>query len=265
MEAIAGVVILAQFVLAAVVGVRLLRLPTTESMAPERLLGLFFVVGQFAGGALVTAAYAGWQAHGSGTSPTWVVQTHAVGQLLMGVGYSCLIAFTWRTFSRDQAWAMGLCGLGVAAMCASYAGRVTVEGFAISVDPGFHHWLAYGVRMAALVWMGTAAVFYWLQMRRRMKLGLADPLVTNRLALWAIFAFMQGMTALSEPMARLAYGLIAGDTAGSADGVQNVAGSVIHLALLFSSFWGSGSVAVLFLTFFPTESYARWVRQSGSD
>ena len=261
MEAIAGIVILAQFVLAAIVGVRLLRQRTTDGLAPERLLGIYFVAGLFAGGLALTVAYAAWQSHGSGETSTWVRGIHAAGQLLMSVGYVSILAFTWTTFHRDATWARALVGLGTAALALSYVGRVGWEGFAISVAPGFHHWLAYSARIVALGWMGIAAFAYWRQMRRRLALGLADPLVTNRFALWALFAFTQIMTALAEPMARVGYVLFAGDAAESAEGVQQVAGGVIQIALLFTSVWGSAGVAILFLTFFPTEGYARWVQR----
>lgn len=259
MVAIAGIVILAQFVLAAIVGVRLLRLPVRSMLAPERLLGAYFVVALFAGGLLVTGAYAGWQANGSLESPLWVVRLHAVGQVLLAIGYSCVLAFTWATFHRDRVWARALAAVGVLALAASYLGRVFVEGFAISIDPGLYHWLAYAARLLGLAWMGVASLVYWRRIRRRVSLGLADPMVVNRFALWALFALTQILTAMSEPMARLLYALSAGDAAASADGVQNVAGGVMHMALLFSSFWGSTGVAILFLTFFPTQAYQRWV------
>jgi hypothetical protein len=259
MMAIGGIVILAQFALAGIVGVRLLRLPVSDRLAPERVLGAYFVLGLFAGGLLVTAAYAGWQQAGQLESPPWVVGSHALGQLLLGLGYASMFVFTWVTFYRDAAWARGFVALGAAALVSSYLGRVFVEGFAISVDPGSFHWLGYGARIVGLAWMAVAATSYWLQIRKRRRLGLADPLVTNRFALWAIFAVTQIMTAMSEPLARFFYAFVAGASAKSSEGVQNVAGEVIEFTLYFSSFWGSAGIAALFLTFFPTAAYKRWV------
>ncbi len=259
MVVVTAVVTLAQFVLAAVVGTRLLRLPTQDRLSPERLLGTYLVAGLCGGGLLVSVAYGGWSAAGRVESPEWVTAVHAVGQYVISVGYACMLTFTWRTFYPDARWAIALMVVGLASLVVSLAGRTLWEGFAITVSPGFYHWLAYGGRMLGLGWMGLSSLLYWRRMSKRLALGLAEPMVVNRFALWSLFALGSGMTALSEPLARLIYTLTTGGAAASADAVQNVAGPIIQNALILTSIAGIATTAALFLTFFPTESYKRWV------
>lgn len=261
MMIVTAVVTLAQFLLAGVVGWRLLRLPAAERFAPERLLGLYLLVGLCVGGLLVSSAYAGWSAGGTADAAQWVTTLHGIGQFVICAGYACMITFTWRTFHAGTRWAAALAAIGIASLVVSLIGRSLVEGFAITVSPGGYHWLAYLGRMLGLVWMAAASVTYWLRMRRRLALGLADAMVVNRFALWSLFAAGSIASALSEPLARLIYTWTTGGSA-TADDLQDVATPIIQYALIITSFSGSATVTALFLTFFPTARYERWVRRS---
>jgi len=259
LTAVVAIVIFINFVLAGVVGARLLRMPSEERLSPERLLGIYLVVGLLVGGLLVAVAYGAWSTQGEAESTGALTGLHAAGQVLMSVGYLCVIGFTWRTFHRGAAWARW-CAVALSVLLlVSLGGRAFFEGFAISIDPGPYHWLAYVVRIAGLGWMGAMAFHYWRQMKKRLALGLADPMVVNRFALWGLFALGTILSALSEPIARVVYHLTAGDQLASADAITKVGGPIIEMALLLTSISGTVTVVALFLTFFPTKAYARWV------
>jgi hypothetical protein len=259
LNAIVGVVILVNFVLAGVVGVRLLRMPSEERFSPERLLGWYLTLGIVAGGLFVSVAYGIWSTQGRAESTGALTVLHAAAQLFLAVGYMCVIAFTWRTFHRDAAWARWVVVASSLLLLISLGGRVLFEGFAIRVNPGAYHWLAYVVRLVGLTWMGGIAFYYWRQMRKRLSLGLADPMVVNRFALWGLFAVGNILSAVSEPIARVIYHLTVGDRVSSAESITQVGGSIIEVALFLTSISVLLTVVALFLTFFPTRGYARWV------
>lgn len=259
MMAITGLVVVAKFILAGIVGVRLLRLPGPQLVSPERLLGIYFLVNVTAGGLLVALSYAAWASLGSVESPVWLSTAHGTGNWMMAIGFSCLLYFTQRTFHAQATWAKLLAPAAVLVVTLSLVGRTYFEGFAITLQPSLYHWIAYWVRMLALGWMATSSFMYWRQMKRRQSLGLAEPLLVNRFILWTVFAGGTMLTALAEPVARFIYRMTTGDAGASAEAIQTVGGSVIQTTLLVTAVFGLVTITALFLTFFPTKGYQRWV------
>jgi hypothetical protein len=259
LQAIVAIVVLANFVLAGIVGVRLLRMPSEGSLSPERLLGWYLTLGIVLGGLFVSVSYGIWSSQGRAESTGALTALHAAAQFFLAVGYMCVIGFTWRTFHRDAVWARRLVAVLTALLLVSLGGRLLFEGFAIRVDPGAYHWLAYVVRLVGLGWMSGIAFYYWRRMRKRLALGLADPMVVNRFALWGLFAVGNILSAVSEPIARVIYHFRVGDRVASAESITQVGGSIIETALLLTTVSVALTVVALFLTFFPTKAYGRWV------
>ena len=96
-------------------------------------------------------------------------------------------------------------------------------------------------------------------MRRRLKLGLADPLVTNRFLLWGLWASGGCLTAMAEPIARLFYGWFTGADAAEAESIQVVGGSLITITLCITSLLMGTTSVILFFAFFPTKAYRRYI------
>lgn len=261
MQALTGIVLLAKIVLCAFIGVRLLRLPTTDRLSGERLLGLYFVISQVLGSVIMIGAYGAWSAMGQVENPGWMIASHAVGQALTGLGAILILFFTTKTFRPDSASARAAAWGISLTLVVSLTARALHEGFEIKVEPGFFHWLGFGCRQAAFAWIALEAVAYWLRMRRRTKLGLAEPLVTNRFALWSIWALSSMASSFSEPLARLIYRLQVGDSIHAATSIQDVAGSIITTTLLVTQVFTGVSAIALFLTFFPTEAYRRLIER----
>jgi hypothetical protein len=62
------------------------------------------------------------------------------------------------------------------------------EGFAPVMFAGVGHWIGWAGRTAAALGIAFESFRYWRMLRRRLRLGLADPVVTNRFLLWGIWA-----------------------------------------------------------------------------
>jgi hypothetical protein len=104
--------------------------------------------------------------------------------------------------------------------------------------------LGYQVlRLGTLLWAAVEALVTWRMLRRRIRLGLADPLVVNRIGLWGIAAGI-GSAGASAGFLVTFFGLEARST-----GVE-VLISVLGLA----------ASAALWLSFLPPARYQGWVR-----
>jgi hypothetical protein len=62
------------------------------------------------------------------------------------------------------------------------------EGFSISNGWFWFEWVGFTLPFA---WAGSEAFAQYLQARRRVRLGLCDPVVCNRYLLWALFGTLQ--------------------------------------------------------------------------
>jgi len=259
MQIVTGIVLLLQFCLAGVVGVRLLRIPVGDRLSPERCLGWFFLVANLFGGVLITAAYGIWSSRGQAESSGFIDLLHAVGQLSISFGYAMVLLFTQRTFYPRAKWASIVSGSVIAVLVVSLLGRGLHEGFAISLEPGPFHWIGYYCRLFALLCAATASFAYWSQMKRRARLGLADPLVANRFLLWGLWAVGNVLMAFAEPVARSVYAWLTGADGASAQSIQQVGGSLITITLCVTSLFSLATTALLFLAFFPTDRYRSWI------
>jgi hypothetical protein len=93
-------------------------------------------------------------------------------------------------------------------------------------------------------WSAVESLRYWLLMRRRAGLGLADPVATNRFFLWGVAGSAMVIGAGANLLASIVTPL-----------------AVLHpVALLVTSVCGFVNTSALVLTFLPPASYTRWVR-----
>jgi hypothetical protein len=118
------------------------------------------------------------------------------------------------------------------------------------------YWIGFLARQAGLVWMAVEAFRYRGLLKRRLRLGLADPLVANRFLLWGVWASIVALMGASDPLARVWYFAIT----GSATVWQPEVGrGIVVVVMALTSALGLAAAASLFLTFFPTAAYRRWV------
>lgn len=259
MQIVTGIVLLLKFCLAGIVGVRLLRISDRGSLSPESCLGWFFLSADVLAGVTITAAYAIWSTAGQAVSSGVTNHLHGTGQLGMTIGYAMVLLFTQQTFYPVSKSAAMATWVVIAGLVVSFLGRFFAEGFAISLDPGPFHWMGFYFRMFALLGASAAALRYWLLMKRRSALGLADPIIANRFLLWSLWASGNLLAAFSEPVARFVYGWLTGADAGAAESIQLVGGSLITITLALTSVLGLATTVILFLAFFPTAGYQNWI------
>jgi len=168
-----------------------------------------------------------------------------------GLGLFGLLLFTWRVFrQRSRA--------GTAAFAAAVVG-ILVTRFGITSDflavpesrvPSFADsplWVGASVALwtAAWFWASGESLHYHAMLRRRLRLGLADPVVANRFFLWGLGCGVAGCVSAS---------LIA----------TTALGMDVHnhpLPQLLLSISGSVGPVTWYLGFMPPDAYLRFIRR----
>lgn len=98
---------------------------------------------------------------------------------------------------------------------------------------------------AAFLWLGVEAFGWWTMLRRRVALGLADPLVANRFFLWSLVSLFSCLTTV--------FGAVGAALSGGAM-LSPMMALVLSLLALPSS-------ASLYLAFAPPAAYRAWVQR----
>lgn len=238
MRILAGLGMGALLLVGVAVGLRLLALWRRTRQLPELMIAVGLVL---CTGFPVIVVGARVQA----SRPTLGAACVALGVLSLGLAGLSTALFTYRVFRRGQTWARLLAvALGVGLIGLWLARAVTTDfRFAGAYDA-----ISYGaalLRFAALAWASAESLLYWQRMRRRLRLGLADPVVTNRFALWGVGIGCGAVgSALGVVVMRM--GL---DAPGS---------DPVFLAI---SLLGLVAAAALWLAFLPTAGFRRWLER----
>ncbi len=234
-----GLGIAVQIVADAVVGVRLLLLARRTRRLPELCLGLCCLLLGGIGLPLSLVARGGLAA----SRPELAGQLLAVGFAFQNAACLALFVATWRIFRPDAGWAAGLSWAAGLAMLASLVGQAATVGFRGGVDQGAFYQLGFVARALAFAWGGFEAGHYALLLRRRIRLGLADPVVADRFRLWALccLAVVFGFASFA---------------ASRALGVEPATSPVV---LSVTSVVGSVAGVALWLAFLPPRAYLRRV------
>ena len=164
------------------------------------------------------------------------------------VGMAALCIFTWRVYRPASALARAAAATVVASMI-GLVGYAAVVGSALVLETGRASLVVSAIYVGVMGWSAVEAFLYWTALRRRLRLGLAEPLVTNRVLLWGIA------------------------TGTACVGIAIGAGARIWLGIVdFQDSWvalcyaAHGFVAAIgfWLAFNPPPAYARWVVDSAA-
>ena len=235
------------------VGQRLIR-SGLRSDGAELWLGLSFVPS----GLAITCRFAVASGLDVGVDP---VLANVVAQSCLHFGVACFAAFVWRTFRPVEAWARRLF-YGVAALYTLNVVLFYATGAAANQSHPFHLLLSTCLSFV-YGWGLVEALLFHRSMRKRAALGLADPVVTNRFALFGLWtggmvllpAIVSAVRVIS--MVSSGQGFTALDAGGAM--VREDAQwalSVIRLAVLLI---GLPMIAGIWLSFFPPGRYTRWL------
>ncbi len=228
------------FVASTVVGVRLLLLSHRTGQIPEFLIAIGVLgIGPLGFGLSIIARLPG--------------RSTILGATLMGCSFLALFIgaasqylFVWYVFRFRDTWARPLCFAAILLLAGAYAGDILENGL-INRSHG-STWFGMGVllRMGVLAWISIESYAYWRRMRRRLRLGLADPVVTNRFLLWGL-GF--GAAFVGSGVGAVAMVLMGFE-----------ASSRPATALVLSAH-GAVATVTMWLAFVPPERYRRWIRR----
>jgi hypothetical protein len=205
---------------------------------PELAMGASFILGGFLGFMFILI---GNPAAGLAISESLAATLFRLGMSLLGVGVSCTYIFVWQTFRPNSSAARGL---SLAAIVCILVTLWPVWSYPITealINP--IHLFGEAVRLGGMLWGCGEALAYHSAMRRRLVLGLADPVVTNRFLLWGI-AMGAGVITASTGLFMTLSGIVA-------------PGAWPYLVL---GTFATISPVAQWLAFFPPRGYCKWVQ-----
>jgi hypothetical protein len=220
-----------------VVGGRLLLLARRTRQLPEALIGLaLFLLGGI-GYPLLTI----WQALDA--APRLQVAVCVAHAVLNLVGQSAQVFFAWLVFRRLETWAGALCAVYTATIVGLFVWQTVAPGWSEFVRTGAGPWRwLMGHILFSLGWMTIEPLLYYAKLRKRLALGLADPVTTDRLRLWG-FASLCALLTTGISLILQSSGVA----------------MTLEVTGLFVGPLGVLSAAAMWLAFIPPQRYLDWV------
>jgi hypothetical protein len=230
---------LAFFIVALVVGIRLLLLWRRTRQLPELLMGIGVLgIGPIGFGAMTIGAV-------SMSNPPVENAGYAIGTVAVGGGVLAKCAFNWIVYRRNSILAMAVtCGIGMLILVV--IGSHVLDGqWAPRTAMAWDTLSRSLTQVGCLFWGSGESLYYWSRMRKRLKLGLADSVIVNRFLMWGLGAGFAGV------------GTGIGVTAEIATGIPTLQ---IPWVVSTSSVFGFAAAVSIYLAFVPPERYLRFVR-----
>jgi hypothetical protein len=243
MELFAGLSVLVLVLTALGIAIKTFMVWRRTRGLPELLLGTMLMTATVLGYPLAVAS--------SRISPSDLWFVHFLSQSLFTVGYACLLLFTLRVFRPDAAWAKGLVGATLLAL----VGTAVVYAIELNgVNPRRPNemlgltLLSTGAIGVSYFWTMFESLSYYRQLRLRMKLGLAQAAVANRVLLWGMMSLAAGLAVVISFAAMMAGSFMS-------------AGIITLMSVL-----GLVHAGCLFFAFHPPAWYRAWLEQgSGAE
>ncbi len=226
-----------------VVGLHLMRLAGRTRQLPERLIGAAFLCGGTLGYTnLVAASVVVSSAPGAARVLFWIGWTGLVAASL------CLLLFWQRVYHPEERASHHVVVVGMGIILVCFIGQLLSK-----TGPGQAHesaWYLPGLatQCTAYAINGWTSVRYWRMLRRRLSLGMADPVVVNRILLWSLAAW----AITGQYLFSIGLTLLAGRT--TAAGPETALISALGLA----------AASAMTLAFFSPRFYLRWVERGGA-
>lgn len=238
---------------AVVVGSRLVRAGRAAGHEPEWFLGMGIVLTAGLGyGVMILALVARTAFPEAGALTATCTGAAALGWIFHNLGVMSFLRFTVMVFRAGERWARWLVvGLSIV-LWSGWGGYVALGGL-VAGSPNAAYWVSFSVIGSYPLWMAAEAARYYRLMRRRLGLGLADPVVTNRFLLWALASLSMAASIWIVNVPSLS-----GAVPGSADAIR-----LRDVSMLSTSGFGITTVCIYWLTFFPPDWYRRRLGRPG--
>lgn len=184
-------------------------------------------------------------------SPRLVAGLLGSGNAASMLGLFAALLFNWRVFSPGERWPLWLGGGFLAAMGAGWLGSAASGAFETGSYANGWFLLLNAAMLAINLWVGIEPLVYHAKLRKRVRLGLAEPLIVDRFLLWGIGSLARAALIVMGPIgAWLLPGL---DEEGRA--------AFTTASLALAGALGLTTTVAYWLTFNPTAAYARWVER----
>jgi hypothetical protein len=230
---------------ALLVGVRLISLAHRTRQLPELMIGLSFLTGSVIGYPAIVAA----ELLVAKASPlAWPIAV--AGRLGIAVATVFILVAWWRIYHPSRRWGAPVVYAWTALIAVTVAMELRLP--AVQLASYDNPWVPVrlviqGGAFAAMAWSGFR---YHARLRRRMRIGLADPVVANRIWLWNLAASgvtLQCVYIIAVPYLRSLF-----DAEAVVPAVYGTLGVVIALCITRA--------------FYPSQAYLRKIRErNGSE
>jgi len=231
------------------VGLRLMLLASRTHKLPEAAVGL----GLFTYGAVCQPAALVGAVLANSLGPLARPLAYSVGMGAYSVVLGGLALFTWLAFGPRSAW-RGALALGLIAANLAFASGAIRDSWPLLAQGPLTRTSPFELLdnlsfAAAFTWIAVESLRYHGMLRRRLALGLADAVVTNRLFVW-------GVSALASAIL----------VAGIATLAMNGMGMGTHhpAASLLVALSGLVNGVCWMLAFMPPRAYLAWVERRAS-
>lgn len=227
------------FVASLTAGLRLVMLWWRTRRLPELLIGIGVLGIGPVGYGFMTMAQLSRTGHPE--LSRWLL---GVAVLAVCTGAFAKYVFNWRVYHPRQAlvrWIVWTSGLLLAGC---YATELFTSGFQNQYAQSLGNLGRTALLIGCLLWGSAEALVYWRKMRRRLRLGLADPVVTNRFFLWGLGAGAAGVGTAVGMVAQIVTGLPAAQ---------------MPWLILSSSLHGLTAAVALWLAFVPNQAYLQFI------
>lgn len=176
----------------------------------------------------------------------------AVALVVMSVGWGLVWTFTWRVFRPADAWARAFTWSAYLALAIFAAESVHRSLTVVEVrDILVPSWGAIGHQVNAMTlfaWTGFEAFRYYAMLRKRLPLGLASPVVTNRFLLWGMVSIFSIISMVGPLIAGLM-------------GLDFMANPYVLLGVAIG---GVMTAVTLYLAFLPPKAYLHRLERTSS-
>lgn len=169
-----------------------------------------------------------------------------IGVFFLSLGSVGLFAGVWRIFRPEHRWIGAVCALYCSVLVADFVRNAVLHGtpFLRANEPWF--WPGSIGRSLPFWWSTYESLRYYALLRRRLRLGLVDPALANKLLLWGISGL-----------------------AASAMSVLALAGTIFdfdyrYAKATFTAYGalGMASAVAIWLAFFPPDRYLRYIAEN---